>query len=395
MEVRFVPIEKINLTNNPFPEGDYEMLTESIKRVGLQYPILVARNTNGYYNIIDGRTRYKALKHLGYTEIPCAVLSDEIASLVQYDVELYRRHLPKELLEQYQKKANDIILKTVHKRLEQLRGTIPPNMIEELKAGLSKNLWETFFKINRLYDLSKDTTIDVIAEYIASDLKVVKERDLFMKRCEELEIKNTEKSKELEVLRAKYSELKKQYEEFKESTRQKIEDIVHQRLEQLNESKDAVQLQKMQEKIRAEVEEIYRTQLEEKHKDLVHMSKELQKVKQEQEAVLEELDKYKRASKELEKYLEKYKDEVKAQQRVLQKAFSIPKLQRRIQHVKESLSDVNRDILSLIDFISLIPEASLDIDKDAINVSIQEVEKIYSEIDKSISELKKAVKSIK
>lgn len=68
-----------------------EQLMDSIKRLGLMNPIIVRSTNGGKYEIICGHNRVKAMKELGYNEIPSDVregLSDNEAIELFYDSNL-------------------------------------------------------------------------------------------------------------------------------------------------------------------------------------------------------------------------------------------------------------------------------------------------------------------
>jgi hypothetical protein len=73
LEFVTLPIDSI-LPNkyNPNRQSDheFELLCRSIEEDGFTQPVLVQKDT---MTIVDGEHRYRAMKALGYTEIPCAL----------------------------------------------------------------------------------------------------------------------------------------------------------------------------------------------------------------------------------------------------------------------------------------------------------------------------------
>ena len=65
--------------------GDlYEHLKHEVERVGFLQPVLVRKLAENKYEIVDGAHRYRALKELGKTEVPCIVTEmDEKEAKVQ------------------------------------------------------------------------------------------------------------------------------------------------------------------------------------------------------------------------------------------------------------------------------------------------------------------------
>jgi ParB/RepB/Spo0J family partition protein len=72
--VKKVPIEKIRTGNfrvrTSFDEEKLQMLTDSIKRQGLLYPIVVKPLEDGTYELIAGERRLLAAKRAGLKEVP-------------------------------------------------------------------------------------------------------------------------------------------------------------------------------------------------------------------------------------------------------------------------------------------------------------------------------------
>jgi ParB-like chromosome segregation protein Spo0J len=69
-----VPIEKIveHIKEKWDPERVAE-LVKDISKSGLKQPLQLYLNSDGTYEIDDGNHRLKALKQLGWKEIPCMV----------------------------------------------------------------------------------------------------------------------------------------------------------------------------------------------------------------------------------------------------------------------------------------------------------------------------------
>ena len=66
-----VPIEKIT---NQYTGGiDCELLKENIRKNGLKDRLWVVPNGDGTYRLVEGNHRIKALRELGWKEIPVMV----------------------------------------------------------------------------------------------------------------------------------------------------------------------------------------------------------------------------------------------------------------------------------------------------------------------------------
>jgi ParB/RepB/Spo0J family partition protein len=73
-EIKKVPIDKIKTNNfrvrTTFDEEKLQMLTESIKKRGILYPLVVKPLGDGTYKLITGERRLLAAKRAGLTEVP-------------------------------------------------------------------------------------------------------------------------------------------------------------------------------------------------------------------------------------------------------------------------------------------------------------------------------------
>ena len=74
VEVKEVGLEQLEVQYHPRKDlGDIEKLQGSIKRDGLQEPLLVYEAGEGRFAIIDGCRRFKAVQELGWKAVPCLI----------------------------------------------------------------------------------------------------------------------------------------------------------------------------------------------------------------------------------------------------------------------------------------------------------------------------------
>ena len=82
LEVKEVGIGQLEVQYHPRKDlgdlGDIEKLQGSIKRDGLQDPLLVYEAGEGRFAIIDGCRRFKAVQELGWKVVPCLIKQDII-----------------------------------------------------------------------------------------------------------------------------------------------------------------------------------------------------------------------------------------------------------------------------------------------------------------------------
>ena len=75
--VQEVGMEQIEVQYHPRKDfGDIEKLQGSIKRDGLQDPLLIYEVGEGRFAIIDGSRRFKAVQGLGWKVVPCLIKKD-------------------------------------------------------------------------------------------------------------------------------------------------------------------------------------------------------------------------------------------------------------------------------------------------------------------------------
>jgi ParB/RepB/Spo0J family partition protein len=94
LEVKEIPIEKIQTMNIRQDLGDYSELKESIKEDGLEIPIKVRyiKDPNYIYEAVDGNRRIEIYKELGKTSIPAIIeeKADEEALFSAYRINMQR-----------------------------------------------------------------------------------------------------------------------------------------------------------------------------------------------------------------------------------------------------------------------------------------------------------------
>jgi ParB/RepB/Spo0J family partition protein len=77
VEVKEVGLEQLEVKYHPRKDfGEIEKLQGSIKRDGLQEPLLVYEAGEGRFAIIDGCRRFKAVQGLGWKAVPCLIKKD-------------------------------------------------------------------------------------------------------------------------------------------------------------------------------------------------------------------------------------------------------------------------------------------------------------------------------
>lgn len=140
-EVKDISIDKLE----PFPEHTYESydddrmkeLEESIKKYGLQTPIILWDNGGDKYIILAGHNRVKAHKNLGYTKIPAVIkknITKEEATIIVNQTNMVQRAF--ENLSLYEKASSIYQIKIAKEDYEKLH----PNITENNNEGENKKI---------------------------------------------------------------------------------------------------------------------------------------------------------------------------------------------------------------------------------------------------------------
>lgn len=110
-QLKKIPVEKLRpFPDNPFgvrEDAEMEELTESIREVGLLYPILARPLESGDYEVISGHRRRLACMKAGMESVPVLVreMDRDAAVIALVDGNLHREHLlPSEKAKAYQMK---------------------------------------------------------------------------------------------------------------------------------------------------------------------------------------------------------------------------------------------------------------------------------------------------
>lgn len=149
MELTHVPIDdlKPNPWNaNTMDDETFNRLAEEIEEVGFVDPIQVVPLDDGTYQIIGGEHRWRALRVLGYTDVPCVVLSDEkwkstdLQKFVTMRLNALRGKInPQKFMDLY----NDLSSRYEAEALQTLMGVMDDDAWKGLTKDIRKSLVET------------------------------------------------------------------------------------------------------------------------------------------------------------------------------------------------------------------------------------------------------------
>jgi ParB/RepB/Spo0J family partition protein len=77
-EIQQIPMDQLTYEQDRIDTGDIIALAKSIKDYGLRFPLLISKNGENKYKIVDGRRRFDACKKLGHLTIPCLEVPENL-----------------------------------------------------------------------------------------------------------------------------------------------------------------------------------------------------------------------------------------------------------------------------------------------------------------------------
>lgn len=77
-EIQQIPMDQLTYEQDRIDTGDIDALAKSIKDYGLRFPLLISKNGENKYKIVDGRRRFDACKKLGHLTIPCLEVPENL-----------------------------------------------------------------------------------------------------------------------------------------------------------------------------------------------------------------------------------------------------------------------------------------------------------------------------
>ncbi len=343
-----IEISKIKMSDQPMPLLPVDIrnnLKESIKNRGVIYPLLVETMGNGTYKIIDGRNRWDLSKELGLQTLPCFVVdsTDPFASVMMYEVELYRRSLSDEEREKVTKQMKEFTTQIIETKFTALTA----NLIPEIRKAVRDEHADQFKSEKGLTHLSKLAGLEpkyqkLFVQEMAGRVNV---NDLQTKIAEketeidDLKVELKEKKeleKKLALLESGFAkQIEKRLAEKEKEIELKYKDMQPGELSKLL----AVEKKKIEDSFKAEIEEHQKNKVEiSKAKD--EATKKLEDAKTRQSELSEE-------KKTAEKLAAKYKTEVDSLQKALDQVNSPAIIVKKLDSILADIHSFNRRIDAL------------------------------------------------
>lgn len=138
MQIVEIPLDKLlDNEGNFFKVEDVQELADDIAMRGLENPLTVCEAENGYYRIVAGHRRRKALEQIGKTSAPCFVKS--YADADSEEVALIQSNLTARELTYYEKMLAVVRLEEALRRMKENGVELPGRLRDHLaeKSGES------------------------------------------------------------------------------------------------------------------------------------------------------------------------------------------------------------------------------------------------------------------
>ena len=207
-----------------FDENALMQLADSIKSNGVLQPILVAKQSNGFYSIIAGERRWRASKIAGLTEVPVIVLEADEKKIAEIALieNLQREDLnPIEEATAFKSlmSVHDMTQEELSKRLGKSRSAIANSVrLLDLPTEVTDMLIDGKLSAGHaraLLGLSKQEDITKAAEAVVSRELSVRATEALVKTLNNAAAKeNSEKTEKVEKIKIDYcAELEKKVQD--------------------------------------------------------------------------------------------------------------------------------------------------------------------------------------
>lgn len=175
-EIAVELLEKNELNPNKMTDKGFNLLVDNIARMGITDPILVVKRGDKY-RIVGGHHRVEAAIILGYTEVPCTVITDPEFDEDQEAFQLMRHNMIKGKLDQQgfvklwervqEKYSEDVLAEAfgfedkaeLNKLVKETAKSLPPEMRAKFKEAAKevKTVKDLSSLLNRLFNSYGDT----------------------------------------------------------------------------------------------------------------------------------------------------------------------------------------------------------------------------------------------
>lgn len=344
----FIETNKLMVTNQPMePAGpeDVERLKQSIRTIGLLYPLLIrALPDTDTFEVLDGRTRLGALTDLGYTMVECSLAEPmQHAGVIPYDTELCRRHLNASQRKNFEKERNALAASSVSTLVDRLIPSLRNKasiMLE--KPGVTKEEMEL---ISSWASLSESQQENALESLSASAVEAAAQE--YKEEISDLKAGKKEVEGELEEARAQIKAKEKEFDQrlkdFAGEARARIQDM--QESKKLVIPDDPDEKDKLIKKIEKELAKQYADEIKHVKANLEKANENYIKLQAEMENKKDDIESLNRQLKDTKAENESYEENIALFRETLEKATDIDKTVRKFEGVCDDLRTLNELII--------------------------------------------------
>lgn len=172
---QFVAVDLLEanpLNPNEMSDQEFNLLVDNIEKMGLTDPILVRPLEGGRFRIVGGHHRWEVAKLLGFTEVPCTVVTDPTFDEDQEQFQVVRMNTirgklsPAKFLQMYQslspKYADEVMAESFgfateeefKKLLASVKSTLPKELVNAFEQAQTelKTIDDLSRLLNRLFN---------------------------------------------------------------------------------------------------------------------------------------------------------------------------------------------------------------------------------------------------
>jgi len=344
----FIEANKLVVTNQPMePAGteDVERLKQSIRTIGLLYPLLIRALPDAEtFEVLDGRTRLGALTDLGYTMVECSLAeSTQHVGVIPYDTELCRRHLNASQRKNFEKERNALAASSVSTLVDRLIPALRERasiMLE--KPGVTNEEIELISSWARLSESQQENALESLS---ASAVEAAAQE--YKEEISDLKAGKKEVEGELEEAKAQIKVKEKEFEQrlkdFAEEARARIQDM--QESKKLVIPDDPDEKDKLIKKIEKELAKQYADEVKHAKANLEKANENYLKLQAEMEKKKDDIESLNRQLKDTKAENESYEETITLFKETLEKATDIDKTVRKLEGVCDDLKTLNELII--------------------------------------------------
>lgn len=381
-----IEVNKLVITSQPIdPAGpeDVERLKQSIRTIGLLYPLLIRPLPDAdTFEVLDGRTRLGALTDLGYTMVECSLAeSAQHAGIIPYDTELCRRHLNASQRKNFEKERNALAASSVSTLVDRLIPSLrdkASSMLE--KSDVTKEEIDLISSWAQLSESQQENALERLSSAAVETAAQEYEEELKDLKASKKEIEG-----ELEEARAQLNDKEKEFEQrlkdFADEAKDRVQDM--QESKKLVIPDDPDEKDKLIKKIEKELAKQYADSVKHAKANLEKANENYKKLQADLEKKKDDIESLKRQLKDTKAENESYEENIALFRETLEKATDIDKTIRKFEGVCDDLRTLNE----------LIIERKFTLKEIGVAKKNQ-IKKVLAEIQEVLSETANIVKDI-